>query len=227
MGFGDFFEFDEHQYEKEISLLTQDALQREYAIILQKCLSAKASMVLGCYGAAHTAGASLIFSGMALRRNIYNEKKKEIIEKCMEEENWEVPEMRKRDVLMAVGPAAVAAMVAPGAESLTGHFAGDAATAFVAHHTTDMAHLAIHNTAPLVHAVHDGFNAQVSAVAQGLTGHAAQLIPIECVQNNTTEFIGSMAGQALASTAEIVGTKKVAGKVAGLVFDKYANPKIS
>jgi hypothetical protein len=120
----------------------------------------------------------------------------------MRKEGWVTSELRKRDVLMAVGPSVVAACVAPGVDSLTGHLAGHAASHFAGQHAADTVSVAMHNTVPFVHAAEQGFSNQVSAVAHGLTGHAVQLVPIEWVASNTPEFFGNMAGQALASTAE-------------------------
>jgi len=181
---------------------------------------------MGVLAATHIGGATLVFSGIGYRRLQYNDKKKEIIKACMADENWKLSKLRKRDILMAVGPSAVAATLAPGLEHAVGGLAGHGASIFVSRHAHDMASLAIHNTTPFLHAVEAGVNTQVSAVAHGLAGHAEQLVSVDSVATCTTEFFGNMAGQALASTAEIAVTKKAASMVAGIAFDKFANPVI-
>jgi hypothetical protein len=226
MGFNDFFDFNEAAYKKEIYLLSEEAIRREHTIIRQKRLAAKASIGMGAFTAIHTGGATLVFSGIGFRRLQYNNKKKEIIEACMADENWEPSRLRKRDILMAVGPSVVAATLAPGLDHAIGGLAGHGASIFVGQHTPDMASLAMHNTTPFLHAVEGGVDTQVLAVAHGLAGHAARLVPVDSVATCTTEFFGNMAGQALASTAEIAVTKQAASVVAGIVFDKFANPVI-
>jgi hypothetical protein len=226
MGFDDFFGFDEAAYKNEISLLTEEALRREHAIIRQKCLASKASIGLGAFSAAHTGGTSLIFCALGARRNHYNEEKRDIITQCMADEGWMKSKMRKRDILMAVGPSAVAATVAPGLDHVIGGLAGHGASAFASHNAAELASQAIHHTAPLAHAIGDGITAQVSAMAQGLAGHAVPLAPVDSIATCTTQFFGNMAGQALASTAEIAVTKTAARQLASLALDKYANPEI-
>jgi hypothetical protein len=89
MRFNDFLGFDEDKYEYEISQYSRAALRREHAIIRQKCISAKASAGTRAVGAFHTAGASLLLSGVGLRRNSYNKQKREIIERRLRKEGWE------------------------------------------------------------------------------------------------------------------------------------------
>jgi len=105
---------------------------------------------------------------------------------------------------------------------LTGHLARHGASLFTGQHTTETVNLAVHDTVPFMHGVESGIHDQVSAMGQGLAGNAVQLVPVDCVAAETTDFCGNMAGQAFASTAEISATKKAASTISGLVFEKYA-----
>jgi hypothetical protein len=226
MGLEDFFDFDQDVYEAKIHVFTEEALRREHSIVRQKCLSCDATIALGAVNCIHTGGTSLIVSGIGCRRLLYNEKKKKIIEECMAENNWKLSKLRKRDVLMAVGPAVIATAVVPGADALTGHLAGHGASLFTGQHTVETMNSAVHDTVHFMHGLESGIHDQVSAMAQGLSGHAVQLVPVDCVATGTTDFCGNMAGQAFASTAEIAFTKKAATTISGLAFDAYANPKL-
>jgi hypothetical protein len=226
MGFEDFFKLDQDVYEMKIHNLTKEALQQEHATIRMKCFTCDATIVLGIVNCAHTGGTSLLVSAIGFRRHVYNEKKKKIIEECMADENWKPLKLRKRDVLLAVGPAIIASTVVPGAEHLTGHLAGHGASLFTGQHTTETVNLAVHDTVPFMHGVESGIHDQVSAMGQGLAGHDVQLVPVDCVATETTDFCGNMADQAFASTVEIAATKKAASTISGLVFEKYASQEI-
>ncbi|MCJ1259300.1 hypothetical protein MMC24_007137 [Lignoscripta atroalba] len=226
-GLDDFLDFDSDAYYDEIQELDENKLRGEHALIQKKCLGAKASVGAGVVAAVHTSGGSFVLSGIGLRRNNYNEKKKAIIEARMHREGWPLVELRKRDILLAVGPTAIAACVAPGVDSLTGHFAGHAASSFTSHHVADTISYAVHDTSNFVHAAEQGFTAQVSAVTHGLAGTATQLVPVESVASNTTGFFGNMAGQAFASTIEISATKQAASGLARWGLGRGLDPAIT
>lgn len=100
-------DFSPHSYAITIKSLTEPELRKEHAIIRQKSLAAKTGIGAGVLGVVHTCGASLVASGINLRKLDLLDQKLSIIEDRMESKGWSPTEMRGRDILMAVGPTAV------------------------------------------------------------------------------------------------------------------------
>ena len=108
MTWGEFWgEFSPTSYAVSIEGLSEAELRRHHATVRQKSLSANAGIGAGAAGVFHTAGLSLFASGVSYRKRKYNNQKQSIIEARMQREGWPLIEMRKRDLLLAVGPSAV------------------------------------------------------------------------------------------------------------------------
>lgn len=195
--------FDKAKYANSIKHLKEHELRREHDVIRKKVVSARAAAVASGAALIHTVGFSAIGAGMSYRKQRYNVQKQNIIEDRMNREGWLIPDMRKRDFLMAVGPSAVTGALVPGAEHFISHAAGHGASAFTASHASATFSAVAHDPSTFAHAMADGASAQLHAVSQGLAGHATQLVSIDSVASNTPSFLGYVAGQGAANSVEI------------------------
>ncbi|KAF3905686.1 hypothetical protein ABW20_dc0104279 [Dactylellina cionopaga] len=208
----DFFRsFDEAKYASEIGHLKEPQLRNLHDKVRKKVVAAVSSTAVGGATTIVVGPIGLVGVGIGLRRQSYNSDKLNIIENRMLREGWEIPTMRKRDILLAAGPAIVAGVVAPGAEHAIGHVAGHGAQAFLGHHAGTAVDALVKYPEVFTHSMADGALAQSHAIVSGLTGHATHLISIDSI-SITPQSLGFIAGQAVACAAEVRVVEEVSQK---------------
>jgi hypothetical protein len=208
MTFEEFFEFHPDTYRASLQGLSKEDVQHMHLVCKRSLLGTLASEGVAGYMAIPIGGFSLLFGGISMRRGYVLAQKLDILEEYMKERGWDEVHMDGGDYALAIGPMAVAAAVAPGAEHLTTQLAGHGTTQFIAHNVAHTASVAGHDTGAFAHAVVGGVHDQTAAVAHGLTGHSAQLVSTGDVMNASTAYAGNALGQAGAQGVEVYGAKK-------------------
>ncbi|MCJ1244541.1 Ankyrin repeat domain-containing protein 44 [Trapelia coarctata] len=220
----EFWDFDDDEYEKRVSTLSREDLQKLHAVVSQKVLGASAGVGAGIGGAFFTAGVSLVGSAIAGRRVNVNDRRKKIIEKRLADEGWDKYKIRKRDMIIPLAAIGVVGMVAPGADAVIGHFASHAAThaathasthvasTAAAHHTADAVRVAADHPETFAKAIEHGASNQLAELTNGAVGHIASTAPVNDLASYQANVLGSAAGDVLMKTAEVKASTFAAGQ---------------
>jgi len=204
----EFFEFHPEKYLASLQGLTKEEVQHLHLVCKRNFLGTLASDGIAGFMAVPTWGFSLILGGVSIRRGSVLSQKLQVLEAYMNEKGWEEVHMDAGDFALAVGPMAVAAAVAPGAEHLTTALAGHGTTQFVAQNASHVASMAHDSTNTFVHAVAGGAHDQVAAVVHGLSGSPVPLVNTADVMNASAVYAGNALGQAGAQGLEVYGARK-------------------
>jgi hypothetical protein len=232
-----FKHLDENEYWREICTMDEAKLLAEYRTIQVNIYGASAGAGATGVAALFTFGATLPMVAVNARRINVNTRQSKLIEKRMQQMGWTVPDFRKRDWLLGVGPCVAAEILIPGGGALVGqastalatHAGGHLATvasqhvvqaaqATTSHAVAGIAHQAPGATLDAVATHVSGFgtaavhaaDTEVWAATHGLVGHATLFTPACDVATAQAQLLGAEVGkQAVVCAAQEVGKQGI------------------
>ena len=129
-------DFSTYSYSQEVENMDEFQLTSIHKSLQQKLLGNK-SATTTALAASFVHPLSLGAAALSGRQLYVNQQKREIVERRLEEKGWNGHDLRFKDVLIGVGPGAVAGAFAPGLDHVAHHVAGQITASAVHHGATE------------------------------------------------------------------------------------------